>query len=322
MRNQPETVHEYNIPRLNWWFLISSAFFVGCLILMVWADYSGGRIEWLGLRGDRQWKNYQRQFYALEKKRLAFDAQAAEAKAKEAGLTRLQGDLKKTREELAGKKGEEAKLQDGVNRLQVQDDFITRQFTMEKATRDQYRSSYEAALERNGLNEEAPEVREWKGKAEAQNALVAKLDLQKQEADTELKAAKASLTDIIGHEENLQRSIKHLEDNVNLLTKRLKELTSPLVQDIVRLPLIEFAASPLKVEQIVAENHHVDVNFTTVPRVDRCTTCHRAIDRKDPTPDELAFRSQHKIGSIEWSKLPEPMRSHPNLNLFITDTSP
>ena len=322
MRNQPETIHEYNIPRLNWWFLISSLFFVGCLILMVWADYSGGRIGWLGLRGDRQWKNYQHEFYALEKKRLAFDAQAAEVKAKEAGLTKLQDDLQKTRAELAGKKGEETRLQDEVNRRQVESGFVTRQFTMEKATRDQYRSFYEAALERSGLKEAAPEVREWKEKAETQNALVAKLDLQKQEADARLQAANASLAKISGREEDLQHSIKHLEDNVNLLTKRLNELSSPLIQEVVNAPVIEFAASTYKVEQIVAENHHVDVNFTTVPRVDRCTTCHKAIDRKDPTVDELAFRAKHKIGNVGWAKLPEPLRNHPNLELFVSDTSP
>src|SRR5664280_158413 len=189
MRNQPETLHEYNIPRLNWWFLISSALFVGCLVLMIWADYSGGRITWLGLRGDRQWKNYQQKFYALEKKRLAFDAQAAEVKANEAGLGKLQDDLKAAREQLAGKKDEEAKLQDEVNRVQVESSFITRQFTMEKATRDQYRSFYEAALERNNLNQDAPEVREWKEKAEKQNQRVSDLDLRKQAADAKLQAA-------------------------------------------------------------------------------------------------------------------------------------
>jgi len=97
----------------------------------------------VGLRGDRQWKNYQQKFYALEKKRLAFDAQAAEVKANEAGLGKLQDDLKAAREQLASKKDEEAKLQDEVNRVQVESSFITRQFTMGKATRDQYRSFYE-----------------------------------------------------------------------------------------------------------------------------------------------------------------------------------
>jgi cytochrome c2 len=322
MRNQPETVHEYNIPRLNWWFLITSVLFIGCLVLMIWADYSGGRITWLGLRGDRQWKNYQQKFYALEKRRLAFDAQAAEVKANEAGLGKLQDELKAAREQLAGKKDEEAKLQDELNRVQVESRFITRQFTMEKATRDQYRSFYEAALERNNQNQDAPEVREWKGKAEKQNQHVADLDLHKQEADTKLQAAQAKLNEIVGREDDLQRSIKRLDDNVNLLTKRLKELSSPLIQNVVNAPVLEFAASTYKVEQIVAEKHHVDVNFTTVPRVDRCITCHKGIERKDPTTEEIAFRAKHKIESIEWAKLPEPLRNHPKMDLFVGDTSP
>ncbi len=322
MRNQPETVHEYNIPRLNWWFLISSVLFVGCLVLMIWADYSGGRIEWLDLRGDRQWKNYQREFYALEKQRLGADAQAAELRANEAGLAKQQGDLAKTRAELAGKKDEEAKLQAEVERWRVNASMVTRQFTMEKATRDQYRSFYEAALERNGLKQDAAEVREWKKKAETQNKLVADLDLHQQETDAKLQAAQAGLTQVIGHEEDLQRSIKRLEDNRRLLTTRLDQLKSKLVQNVVNAPVLEFAASTYKVEQIVAETHHIDVNFTTVPRVDRCTTCHKGIDRKDLTAEERDWRARHKIGSIEWSKLPEPLRNHPNLDLFVGDTSP
>ena len=91
MRNQPETVHEYNIPRLNVWFLVSGSLFLLCLVLMIWVDYSGGRISWLALRGDREWKNYQREFYAMEEARLAADEKAAEVRANEAGLQQAPG---------------------------------------------------------------------------------------------------------------------------------------------------------------------------------------------------------------------------------------
>ena len=88
---------------------------------MIWVDYSGGYISWLALHGDRTWKNYQHDFYNLEKKRLAADAKAAEAKANEAGLGKLQSDLKKTKDELASKKAEEAKLQADVDQMRVDD---------------------------------------------------------------------------------------------------------------------------------------------------------------------------------------------------------
>ncbi len=322
MRNQPETVHEYNIPRLHWWFLISSALFVGCCVLMVWTDYSGGTISWLGLRGDREWKNFQRDFYALEKKRLAADAKAAELRANEAGLEKIKADLEKADKDLAGKRDEERAAQAEADRLKVAADLITREFTMQKALRDQYRSFYEAALERAGMKPDAPEVVSWRDRVESQNAFVDKLDLRKQEADAKLAAAQAKLESIVGQRQKLEKDKKRLESSRDLIVKRLNQLSDPLVQSVVNAPVIEFAAGTYKVEQIITDNHHVDVNFTTVPRVDRCITCHKAIDRKDPSPEEVAWRQKHKVEAIEWSKLPQPLRSHPNLDLFVGDNSP
>ena len=322
MRNQPETLHEYNIPRLHWWFLLSSLVFVVSLVLMVWVDYSGGEIRWLDLRGDRTWKNYQREFYGLERQRIATDAKAAELRANEHGLGKIKVELEQVEKQLAGEKDEEAKAQAAVDDLRAADEIVTREFTMQKAVRDQYRSAYEAALERKNLNREDPEVIDAYDKADAQNKLVDDLDLQKQDADTRLAAAKAKLESIVGQKEELERNRKRLTSNRDLLTKRYRELTDPLVQGFVRLPLLEFAASPLRIEQIETENHRVDVSFTTVPRVDRCTTCHKAIDRKDPTPEELEWRTKHKIQAIEWSQQPQPLASHPKLDLFVSETSP
>ena len=322
MRNQPETLHEYNIPRLHWWFLISSVLFVGCCVLMVWVDYSGGEIKWLGLHGDREWKKYQREFYEMEKKRLAADAQAAGLRAQEAGLDKINADLAKANQNLAGQRDEEQTAQAEVSKLKVTDDLITREFTIQKASRDEYRSLYEAALERAGLKSEAPEVVEWHGKVAAQNELVDQLDRRKQEADANLAVAQSKLDAIIGGKQALEKEKKRLESTAGLLTKRLKELNSGLVQGVVNAPVIEFAVPTYKVEQIVAETHHVDVNFATVPRVDRCITCHKNIDRKDPPPDEVSWRTKHKVDVIEWSKLPEPLNNHPRLDLFVSDNSP
>ena len=322
MRNQPETLHEYSIPRLHWWFLLSGFVFLLSLVLMIWVDYAGGYLPWLALHGDREWKNYQHQFYAVDMKRIAADAKAAEVKANEAGLSKMQEDLDKTKRELEGKKPEEAKLQAAVDQAKVEDDLITRDFTMKKALRDQERSLYEEALERNNMNMDAPEVRESKDKAESQNELVAKLDLRKQQADAKLQAAKDALTAFMGHEVELEHNIKRFDDGIKLLTTRYNQLDSALVQGVVNAPIIEFAAGTIKVEQIIADNHHTDVNFATVPRVDRCIMCHKGIDRKDPTPEDRDWRAKHKIEVIEWSKQPQPLRNHPQMDLFVGDTSP
>jgi cytochrome c2 len=322
MRNQPETVHEYNIPRLNWWFLISGLLFLGCLVLMIWVDYSGGKLQWLGLKGDRQWKNYQREFYKLETHRLAADKRAAELRAEEQGLAKLKEQLAQARTELAAKQDIERTIRTELATAQTRASLITREFTIEKATRDEIRSAYEAVLHEHNLNQEADAVRAALRRVRAQNQRVDDLDLEKQVADAKVADLEARLAAIIGEEEELARRITRMTGSIDLVNKRLRELSSPLVQGVVNAPVIEFAQPTIRVEQIVAEKHHVDVNFATVPRVDRCTTCHKAIDRKDPTPEEAAWRKKHKIESTEWSKLPQPLAAHPRLDLYVSDNSP
>lgn len=322
MRNQPETVHEYNIPRLNWWFLFSSLLFLICFVLMVWVDYSGGEIRWLGLKGDRQWKNYQREFYELERKRLAADARAAEIRAQEQGLDRLRAQEKELNEKLAAQHDRIRAKQAELARLRVEADRITRDFTMEKATRDEVRSFFEAALVRHNLNEDHPEVRTWRRRVQNQNRLVDELDLEKQAADAKVAEAERELQQLVGERDELERQINRLLGSKMLLTRRLEQLTNPLVQTVVNAPILEFAAPTYRVEQIIAYDHHVDVNFTTVPRVDRCITCHIAIDKKDLSPEEKAWREKHGIEHIEWSKLPQPLRNHPRMDLYVADTSP
>ena len=66
MRNLPETVHEYNIPRLNVWFVVSSFLLLLCVFWMVWDDYM------------REWKPYQRQAKVFEAQKLQGDRVIAE----------------------------------------------------------------------------------------------------------------------------------------------------------------------------------------------------------------------------------------------------
>ncbi|MEI6083270.1 MAG: c-type cytochrome [Verrucomicrobiota bacterium] len=321
MRNQPETKHAYSIPRLNWWFLFGSALFLVAAAAMVWVDYSDGEISWLGLRADRRWKFYQREFYNFEKKRLTADAKAAQLRNEE-GFTKLTADLAKVKADLVKQQDNEAKLRAELDGLNTKASLVTREFTIEKATRDEVRSAYEAALERNEMNNDVDEVKKALRRVKAQNEIVDDLDRDKQKADAAVAVVEANLNAIVGQKQALEKSLQRMAGSVSLITKRLKELESPLVQGVVNAPVIEFALPTYKVEQIVAEKHHTDVNFTTVPRVDRCIMCHKGIDKKDLPPEEISWRTKKKVDFIEWSKLPQPYTSHPNQDLFVADNSP
>jgi cbb3-type cytochrome oxidase cytochrome c subunit/cytochrome c2 len=70
------------------------------------------------------------------------------------------------------------------------------------------------------------------------------------------------------------------------------------------LPLLDFAAPTRTLDQIVVYDLPQDMNFAQAPRVDRCTTCHQGILRP------------------EFVNAPQPFTTHPNLDLFLSSTSP
>ena len=77
------------------------------------------------------------------------------------------------------------------------------------------------------------------------------------------------------------------------------------VKDYFRnAPLLDFMAPTIRVNQIILPNVVDDVNFTRVPKMDRCTTCHLSIDR------------------VGYEKYPQPFKTHPNLQMYLGSASP
>jgi mono/diheme cytochrome c family protein len=77
------------------------------------------------------------------------------------------------------------------------------------------------------------------------------------------------------------------------------------VKDYFRnAPLVDFMAPTIKVQQIILPNVVDDVNFIRVPKMDRCQTCHLAIDKKG------------------YEKYPQPFTTHPKLEQFLGGSSP
>ena len=118
--------------------------------------------------------------------------------------------------------------------------------------------------------------------------------------------------------DQLNEEVKLAQDKRNKELKRLDLLDNQLtkldrdrmtlgnrIADIVRdLPIIDFLDPKLKVQQTVVSDVKYDVNFTTVPVVDRCVSCHMGIE-------DSQFSDQH-----------QPYKSHPNLELIGASSSP
>ena len=137
----------------------------------------------------------------------------------------------------------------------------------------------------------------------------------------ELKLGKEKVEKDILFIENIvkerRNSLKNAEDNLNLYLKATNLLENKIEKldrskmtlfnqlgDIIRdLPIIDFMDPYYKVNQVVVSDIKYDVNFASVPSVDRCTSCHLGIDNPD-FKDTL-----------------QPYKTHPRLDLYITAES-
>jgi cbb3-type cytochrome oxidase cytochrome c subunit len=75
---------------------------------------------------------------------------------------------------------------------------------------------------------------------------------------------------------------------------------------VLNAPLMDFIQPSLKIEQAILPGLYHNINFTNIDRVDRCVTCHVAVNRPG-------------FDGEEWK---EPFRTHPNLDVFVGDGSP
>ena len=131
------------------------------------------------------------------------------------------------------------------------------------------------------------------------------LDLAQQKATADKAAIQEQLAQYTGEVTKVAKEIDDLASEQNRLKKRLDVLAPSATKDYFRnAPLLDFLAPTIKVQQIILPNVVDDVNFIRVPKMDRCQTCHLAIDRKG------------------YEKYPQPFTTHPDLDLYLGGTSP
>src|SRR3989441_573164 len=101
-----------------------------------------------------------------------------------------------------------------------------------------------------------------------------------------------------------QKKVDELLAKQTRLRKQLDVIAPSAIKDYFRnAPLLDFMAPTIKIQQIILPNVVDDVNFIRVPKIDRCQTCHLAIDKKG------------------YEKYPQPYTTHPDLTTFLGGSS-
>ncbi len=283
----------YSIQALNKWFLVSSIAILATTAWMLIDDW------------DRPWKQYQREFRAIETGKVA---------AREAELER-EGALK-SEEELR------AKIVAAQATVDARGPALAKAEAELKLIKGDLWSAVEAAKEaKSAYNWERYVVEEERlklGKPELDQERIDKVELEmnvragaQQKLEEQRATAMAAVAALTQEVSDATKAMLAGTRDLEQVRKRLSQLDPAMMTgpeklaDIVRdAPGLDFVKPNLKVAKVVLDNLTFELNFTKKKRIDMCHTCHLGIDR-------AGFESEQ-----------QPFATHPRLDLFLTSKSP
>ena len=295
----------WNIKLLNKWFAISSIIF---LLSFVWMFYHDN---------DDEFKKYQREFRKIEIEVANKNLDLALNSVQEERS--IYEDKYNIALETFNNKSEY------IDSLNNNLDYIkglfykaNMDYLFKKAEVDELKYLYEDEIvhsehheEEHSGNHEKEHQSIYKDKYNAYlddlndlKLIKEKYELEVSDIESLIKFAKSNLKE---KEDELNQYL----NDVNLLNNKISKLDRTKMSylnqlgDLVRdLPILDFMDPYYKVNQVVAHDIKYDVNFASVPSVDRCTSCHLGISNPD------------------YKDAPQPFTSHPDLDLFISSSSP
>src|SRR5262249_27681899 len=142
-------------------------------------------------------------------------------------------------------------------------------------------------------------------KASDGQKLFEELTNQTDQTTAERNAVQKDLAQYTGQAGSLSKQIEDMHAEENRIRKQLDVMAPSATKDYFRnAPLLDFMAPTIKIQQLILPNIVDDVNFIRVPKMDRCQTCHLAIDKKG------------------FEKYPQPFTTHPNLDVYLGGSSP
>ena len=284
----------WNIKFLNKWFAISSIIFMVSFIWLFIDD------------NDDEFKSYQRAFRKMEIETAKND---------------LQNEIDKVKEERISY---DSKLSDAEKNFQSKSlDLIDFNLELDTAKAEFYKANmnylgfkaivdaekyiYETEKLHDHSEKELKIEKEYFSKVEE----LKELRLIKESKELKVFQIEARIKELGADKDNAQSELNKVLRDVNIVDRKLKKLDrnqmtlANQLGDIIRdLPIIDFLAPYYKVEQVVLPDIKYNVNFAQVPEVDRCMSCHLGIMNPD------------------YIDAPQPYTTHPNLDLYLSSSSP
>jgi cytochrome c2 len=294
----------------------------------------------------RQWRGYQQTFRDIELARAKADADEA-LRASVSSIDSAKAAVAAA-QALVDQKNDEIKAaQHEVEKAIAHKEAADLNYSVAKS----YVDSYTFFFEHAGMLKETSEIAHYKKELGEANHHLAEAGAEKEKATQAVKDAQARVAGLQAPLLEANKKLEEAQGAVNRTERKVEQLAHNFRNDWFRnKPGVDFLDPTEKPKQIVLDNLKDDYYFAQVRKVDRCQSCHLAVDRRgfegsivhvegrglisvnSVTPNkeggyDIALPNGH-VDKIKTSELKHELkidpvfRSHPNLDLYLSSSSP
>ncbi len=331
MKPQEPIPHNYAMSRLNAIFAFSAILLLASTGLTVFYDYVRG------------WKFFQAEFMRLQSDRIEQELKTADDAAMRAKLADIDRRMKDQQVDIARHRDEYVAAQKDLDEWEGKHYAADQDYRFAKAHLDAQRYITESSVVQN-----RSDVKEQQAEYARQQQHLDELNIRLQQVTRDRAASRARLDQFIKRVTDLENQKKEMTANIDLLNKQLENVTANKRTLILNAPMLDFINPTFKIDQVVLADLFIDMNYMSVPRVDRCQTCHRAIDRPGFESKKEAARLEAELqGKLDKNQIVpakrketeeriaqlrrvqdapldvlNPFRTHPKLDVFVGSASP
>ncbi len=332
MKPQEPIPHNYSMRLLNLIFALTSLGLLAVTGGMVFYDYVRG------------WKWFQLEFNRLQQQRIEQKLRSQNDDALKKQLAAMENETRQGQAEVAKHRAAYLDARKSLDAWEGKHYAADQDYRFAKALLDAKRYELEAAMvqHRGDPRQKRREFDELTGR-------VQNLNLRLQQVTRDRDAARSRADLFLARMKEVEDRRKELTAGIALLEKQLAQVQVASSQNIVlNAPMLDFVNPTLKIDQVVLSDLFIDMNYMSVPRVDRCQTCHRAIDRPGFESKKEAERLltelrrqleknlvapgrradlEERIADLEKTAsaktdILNPFRTHPKLDVFVGSASP
>jgi len=295
----PQDDRFYKPATLMKWFGILSVAMFTVTLWMLMDDFG------------RDWKGYQREFFELRQKKYDELIAAAKQGIDENQLKALQDKVAEAIKNTQAREKDTEKLRKELVQLKTKEKIATVKFQAEKGVWDVEKYEHEAKY---GHYEAAGHAEKIgvKGQKSLEKLLKHLEEVMKyrsaanawsQQVEDKQKEIDAQLADKVAAEKELKLARAELDRLQD--AKASTELT--LTKMLRSAPVVDMANPTFRLQQTVLPTIRDDIFFSRVQKVDRCTTCHMAIDLPGFEKEKQPFRTHPRLDLMLGSRSPHPI---------------